>query len=252
MGNTYVLANLTNGTITLRGGDNTADSIEDYGNGWYRITLTGTAIATGTTALIFRLGANPTGDGTSGFYLWGAQFEEGAYPTSYIPTDGTTVTRVQDQYSKTGISDLINSEEGTFFVEMAAFISLDTLNRSISLSDGSTSNRIMIQFPNALNKITGYMSIGGSHGVFDEDTTSSTTTNFNKIAIKWKAGTNETALWVNGSPIATDTVTMAGAGTFNQIVFTNGASSSPLYAKAKQIQIYKTALTDPELVTLTT
>ena len=45
-------------------------------------------------------GSNPyQGDGTSGFYVWGAQCEEGSLPTSYIPTADSEVTRAADLLS---------------------------------------------------------------------------------------------------------------------------------------------------------
>jgi hypothetical protein len=57
-------------------------------------------------------------DITSGdtVYYWGAQVEQGAFPTSYIPTTATTATRTADNASITGsnFTEWYNQSEGTF------------------------------------------------------------------------------------------------------------------------------------------
>jgi hypothetical protein len=66
-------------------------SIEKYPNGWYRCSIKFTA---GTdlsgTVLIRQASANGTStvplDGNSFIYLWGAQFEQSSFATSYIKT----------------------------------------------------------------------------------------------------------------------------------------------------------------------
>jgi hypothetical protein len=247
----YVNFNLQNGTITRNGGGITNAKIEHIVDEWYRCTgtYTGGNMNIGVTndANATYL-TNYTGDGVSGVYIFGSQFEAGSYPTSYIPTSGSTVTRVQDQYSKTGISNLINSEEGVLFVEMAALAN-DLTYRSIGINSGSATNRILISFNATSNNINALVQVGGVTQA-SINYASVTITNFNKIAYKWKV--NDFALWVNGVEVGTDTSGSSfSANTLTTLDFTNANSADNLFAKVKQLQIFETALTDTELATLT-
>ena len=115
---------LSTGAFTapaLGGGATITATAENKGNGWWRvclvITLGGSdtqmmqrcALHNGTTTVY-------TGDGYSGIYIWGAQLEAGAFPTSYIPTTSAQVTRAADAASMTGtnFSSWYRQAEGTF------------------------------------------------------------------------------------------------------------------------------------------
>jgi hypothetical protein len=123
---------------------NTSGTITSYANGWYRLTVTTTSDA--ATTLRFRLFFSTAG---STVRIWGAQVEEGAFATSYIPTTTATVTRAADVASITGtnFSSFYNQTQGTVFAEwvkngssnfqaMAAF-SDGTSNNLIALTHGS-------------------------------------------------------------------------------------------------------------------
>jgi len=118
---------LQTGTIA---NSKTRTKIVAYPNGWYRCYVTATPSFTGSLNLNTSIGTpnnaadgagtivyQYTGDGTSGIYLWGAQVEAGAFPTSYIPTTASTVTRSADNASITGtnFSSWYNQTEGSIY-----------------------------------------------------------------------------------------------------------------------------------------
>ena len=113
--------------------------------------------------------------------IYGFQSEVGSYPTSYIPTSGSTVTRNQDIFTRDGIGSLINSTEGVLFVEMAV-LSDDSTLKSITLSDGTGGNRVIINYSNASNRLTADVRVGAVGQAFMQ-TYSYTITNFLKNAL---------------------------------------------------------------------
>jgi len=221
-------------------------TIENYGNGWYKLTVSGASGNTGSTGVGFRFLDNLkneqyTGDGSSSVYLWGFQYEaNSSYATSYIPTNGSTVQRQADTASGSGNSEVFNDSEGVLFADIAALAN-DLTYRSISIGDGS--GVINLFYNNVSNTIVA-SSAGGALIIKQL----SDITNFNKVIFKYKQ--NDFSLWVNGFEIGTDTSGTTGDA-LTTLSFDNNSGGSRWYGKTKELGYYDTILTDLELEYLT-
>jgi hypothetical protein len=259
--NALASANLTAGTIsavTVNGGAWTGGSatITNVGNGWYRLTLTATIV--GSTALSCRVAledtpgnATYTGDGTSGLFIWGAQLEAGAFPTSYIPTTTTALTRNADVASMTGtnFSDWYNASEGAFNFEFSAYAPsvADGFGRVFQVDDGTNNNSI--QFLKNNGSSSQYFANVNVSNVSQATlfTPSLSANVFNKVAFCYKV--NDFAQYTNGGTLATDS-----SGTLpvvNRLVFSNAGGTAQLNGTIRRIAFYPQRLANAQLQALT-
>ena len=91
-------------------------SVQHVGNGWYRVILTFTSDA--LDRIRWHIFSTSTEEGKY-IFAWGAQMEQGAFATSYIPTSGSQVTRSKEDVSITGtyFYDFFNQGEGTLAIK---------------------------------------------------------------------------------------------------------------------------------------
>ena len=182
--------------------------------------------------------------GTGSLYAWGFQTEQQSYPTSYIPTDGASATRNQELCNNA--TPVINSEEGTLYAEISALANDGTF-RIISLTDGSTSNRVSLIY-NTTNNSFRIMVVSGST-IFDEQHTVTSTLDFHKVAIKYKA--NDFAVWIDGGEVATGTSGATPIG-LDRITFDVGNGTLNFFGNTKGLKYYPKALADVQYEDLTT
>jgi hypothetical protein len=197
------------------------------------------AISTNGTSI------SPTAQGSNIF--WGAQFELGAYSTSYIPTTSASVTRNSDVISRSNIftNGYITSAGGTWFIDLRNNLSLirDVFSWGINLSTLSTGGENGFSIRLNGNSISQRLSINKL--ISNTETFLLTTTaNTSKIAIKWNGTTSD--VFVNGVKVVTAT-----AFTITNMQFLNlFAGDVPKYINS--MSLYPTPLSDTELINLTT
>ena len=225
---------------------------ESFGNGWHRISVYYVADANdaGDNQFIYFSNRefpspNVPFDGTEEILLYGIQAEKGSYPTSYIPTSGSSVTRNADVCSITNVADRIGQTEGTMYAEVnISSIESVGVYSAFRIYDGTTSNAIsFIIYPSGRIQLTVFN--GGSLVVNINDNSYGLTSGIHKIAVGYKL--NDYILYVDGSVVGSDTSATVPATNKFDLSYTNIGS-----LKYNQTKLYNTRLSNSELATLTT
>jgi len=219
--------------------------IEPYGNGFFRCSgiISVTAASTGVGVYLDNgSGVSYTGDGTSGIFLWGWQYELGSYVSSYIPTLGSSVTRLEDVANKTGISSLIGATEGTLFGEF--------------YWDGNPiENWIMSVQTSATNFVAMFLLDDGRPYFYILNTSvvqmayigTALTVGYHKMAFGYAE--NNSVAYVDG--VLKNTDTSCTIPVTSELRIGSVQSSHTQTAKINQAALYTTRLSNAELATLT-
>jgi len=246
-GNPRTNFDLQDGNIAIQDSGHTS-SIEDFGNGWYRCTTKVTTLSTTLQMYINGVSTSTasrsaTSSWTSGnnFYVWGAQFEAGSYATSYIPTEGSSVTRAVETTNATLNSSVLSNLEGTILIDVD-YVSTSDVVVLASPHDGSTNKRVEIWANGSV--INGF--IGGSVNIAIGNTTISN--GRNKIALAYKSG--DSAFYVNGSQIGVSSISFT-ISSLTKFSFNSFSSASTAFQNVNQAKIYNTRLSNTELQNLT-
>ena len=216
---------------------------------WQRFTFTATTTAAFLVAYIFNDSLGTAGD----IQLWGAQLEAGSYATSYIPTLGSTVTRLADASYKASVSGLIGQTEGVLYAEVQNnSIGSTSGSDNVVLSiEGATNNDVVSILYQPLGDITALVFVGGSPQALITYNVGLTTSP-KKIAVAYK--NNDYALYVDGALRGTDTSasvpTCSNIGLGN---YYNGGGITVINSKiVSQALLFKTRLSNAQLAELTT
>jgi len=235
----YARFDISTGVVGSTGTKTTSD-IEDYGNGWYRCVANfDSTNAFGSTIYLYISDSATGGYGGStsaagDLFVYGAQLEEGSYPTSYIPTYGSSVTRSFDNASNINVSSLGVTTGYTLFYELGEFtldpttwvVQRNAVGVALYQSYGST---MIIETINGFV----YPYYHGISGTRIKVALSFDGTNINVFTDGVKRGS-----WVASSDW----------NTFGNFKLDN----NPTRVNWKQLLIFPTALTDSECIALTT
>jgi hypothetical protein len=246
----YMRTNTGTKSVNLFINDIAVTSTVTVTTSWQRFTLTG---ATGATLIgAGRCGFSNNSILTTTDYIevWGAQYEIGAYATTFIKTTTAAVTRLADSASKTGVSSLIGQTEGTLFVEMKDLVWTASALRliGVGVSDGTFNNRVALMTGQTSNT---YRVIVTSGGTPQTSTTASGTFGNVKVALAYSSAGG--VIYVNGTQVLSfASISVPSTSAVYLGMEENGNASSQPNGPCSQAALFKTRLTNAQLAQLTT
>jgi hypothetical protein len=223
--------------------------VDAYPNGWYRVSVTFTTAATPVTIYggVYVSSSNgtlqtvnPAGDDC---YIWGIQGELGAFPTSYIPTTTTTLTRSADVCSYSSVSSFYNSNEGTLVGQLNLYNPAPSIASEL-FRFGSGNERVQLGVTNETGFAIRPFIVSGGVVNYSNNQGTSTVGTSRKTAIAFAA--NNAISCFNGTLGTQDTSVIMPAGITTAVI---GASS--FTGHIVSIRYFKKRLPDAKLQALT-
>jgi hypothetical protein len=219
------VAPLTTGTVL---------GVDAFPDGWYRLRLLAPGVIAANSNQYRFLPDTTAGANT--VIVWGAQSENGTFPTSYIPNLATgTTTRNADVVSMTGtnFSSWYNASEGTFVVEGSV-----QFGTTRYLIGGSASQRLV------------YGTSSGSLGIYDGtnvvNVAGGVAGQTFKIATSY-GNAFGLAASLNGSVVAKGSYSGAFSVLTSIGIFSTNVGTATASGYAKKIYYYPLQLTDSEV-----
>jgi hypothetical protein len=259
--NTFLLRNETTATNLIGGTLNystgvwaytvgsTGVTVQNAGNGWWRLTLAASSGITAGNAVTIYYGYAGGTSVTAGdhFFIWGAQLEVGAFSTSYIPTVASQVTRSADipLIQAPNFAPWYNQSEGSFIAEFTPDTTVaSNLVRVLVASQVSASARVVdihagIGVWQSFNGTTNI--VGGAAAV---------TSVPQKFGAAFKAGDYVACL--NGGTVGTATTATVNSPSQLALGYFPSGNVQQLNGHLRRLFFYPTRLTNAQIQALST
>jgi hypothetical protein len=229
---------------------NATGKIVPFSNGWYRCEITFTASGTNGSATI-RIAESDgvisyTGESKS-VYLYGFQYETGSYSTSYIPSYGAASTRGADACSKQNIAGTLpTAYPFTLFAEFEVTPAIE--GQALTFSNIASPTEYF-----SIDHNTGFYRISRPSGTISlVQSTTPATLGTHKICAVFTSTTIK--LFVDGVLESSGANAQAFNASINDILIgqLRSVSDTGNRNSVKQSIVFKSALSDAEVIELTT
>jgi len=201
--------------------------------------------------------ANFRGDATlTEVYLWGAQVETGTFPTSYIPTEGSSVTRAVDSAVATLSNFYYRQKNGSMVVEFTSKYDESAVLYKKVCEIGNTGtgiNRILLFAKTDVTRLSSEV-WDNNDGQFSAIFTTSLpngTGVYSKAAMAWQINNARAAF--DGNVVGNVDTAVSLTQTRDTLGIMRGANNTntTLTGHIKSIQYYPLRVADAKLETLT-
>jgi len=244
-----ITVNYDTGAITYVTGSSGA-TMTALADGWWRLTFVYSGITSGDGVRFFPAFIGGTETANEFCYLWGAQLEAAAFPSSYIPTTTASATRAADVLSVTGITGL--NYPASLYTE-AVFPVLNGAGLTgcyAQLDNGGTGDRILAYGAPGSNGGARIYHEAGS--VNQALVLTGTLANNTVMKMVGRCATNSIQVAANGA-LATEDTSLSVPATPARVLFGRESASdtTALFGYLRRVAIWPRALTDAELQAVT-